>query len=62
MNYIKRLEREVRDLTADRDEAVAVINDKLRLLLSSKYHVDNTIGVQEVIQMFINVRSELVGG
>ena len=60
MNYIKRLEREVDELSDDKREARQELDELWRYLQSSKFHDDPTVQVADVMHRLMNLRLVLL--
>lgn len=65
MNYIKRLQGEVKDRQEQREEALEALNDLLEYLGSGKFRcgddLDGYVSVQDVFNRLAPVRQALGG-
>ncbi len=57
MNYIKRLQEEIKNHEAGSIEQTEMINEFLRYLSSNKFWEDSTIQVSEVYDFLLKIRN-----
>ena len=60
MNYIKRLESELRQANQDKIAARKMVDSLIDYLALPKFHVDTTVQVKDILNRVIPMRIELI--